>query len=38
MNIRNITRSDFNQIHELVCQVHKLHVNNRPDFYNDVDP
>ena len=38
MNIRNIVRSDFNQIHELICQLHGLHVSNRPDVFNDTDP
>ena len=38
MNIRSIAQNDFNQVHTLVCQVHGLHVSNRPDFYNDVDP
>ena len=30
--------SDFQGIHNLIMQVHKLHVNERNDIYKDVDP
>ena len=30
--------SDFQGIHNLIMQVHKLHVNKRNDIYKDVDP
>lgn len=34
---RKIQEHDFEGIHKLVCQVHELHVANRPDIYNDID-
>lgn len=37
-NIRKAEISDFQDIHKLIIQVHKLHVNERNDIYNDVDP
>ena len=30
--------NDFNQVHKLVEQVHKLHLNERKDIYRNVDP
>lgn len=33
MLYRELLKSDFNGIHELVCQIHELHVSNRPDIY-----
>lgn len=38
INIRIAKPEDYDQIHTLVLQVHKLHVNNRNDIYKDVDP
>lgn len=38
MIIREITEEDFEGIKKLVFQVHKLHLKNRPDIYNDIDP
>lgn len=38
MNIRDIVQDDFQQIYELIGQLHELHVGNRPDIFNDVDP
>ena len=38
MKLRIISENDFNGIHDLVYQVHELHVNNRSDVYNAVDP
>lgn len=35
--IRQAVTSDFESINELVSEVHKLHVKNRPDVYVDVD-
>ena len=35
--IRQAMISDFKSINELVSEVHKLHVKNRPDVYVDVD-
>lgn len=36
--IRKAKISDFQAIHKLIMQVHKLHVNERNDIYKDVDP
>ncbi len=36
--IRKAKISDFQGIHNLIMQVHKLHVNKRNDIYKDVDP
>ncbi len=38
MLIRPIQPCDFEGIHKLVCQVHALHVANRPDIYETIDP
>lgn len=38
MIIRELSEEDFAGIKKLVFQVHKLHLKNRPDIYNDVDP
>lgn len=35
--IRKAKISDFQGIHNLIMQVHKLHVNERNDIYKDVD-
>ena len=36
--IRKAKISDFQGIHNLIMQVHKLHVNERNDIYKYVDP
>lgn len=36
--IRKAEISDFQDVHKLIMQVHKLHVNERNDIYKDVDP
>ena len=36
--IRKAEISDFQDIHKLIMQVHKLHLNERNDIYKDVDP
>lgn len=36
--IRKAKKEDFNKIHELIMQVHKLHVKERSDIYKDIDP
>lgn len=36
--IRNARIEDFKEVHKLIMQVHKLHVNERSDVYRDVDP
>ena len=36
--IRKDEISDFQGVHKLIMQVHKLHVNERNDIYKDVDP
>ena len=36
--IRKAKISDFQGIHNLIMQVHKLHVNEKNDIYKDVDP
>ena len=38
MKIREIHENDFEQIKKLVIQVHELHIKNRPDIYNEIDP
>jgi ribosomal protein S18 acetylase RimI-like enzyme len=37
MLIRKISEKDYDGIKKLVLQVHKLHLENCPDVYNDVD-
>lgn len=36
--IRKAKEDDFKQIHDLLLQVHNIHVKGRPDIYIDVDP
>lgn len=36
--IRKANKKDFEQIHKLVMQVHKIHVENRSDVYKNSDP
>lgn len=36
--IREAKKEDFEQVHELIMQVHKLHVQERSDIYKDTDP
>lgn len=36
--IRRANIEDFKQVHELIMQVHKLHVKERSDIYRDTDP
>ena len=36
--IRKPETVDFQGVHKLMVQVHKLHVNERNDIYKDVDP
>ena len=38
MIIRKISEKDYDGVKKLVFQVHALHLENRPDVYNDVDP
>lgn len=37
LKIREALKSDYTGINNLVSEVHKLHVQNRPDVYIDVD-
>ena len=37
MLIRNITVQDFEKVNELMCEVHDLHVRNRPDLYTAME-
>ena len=37
MIIRNMTLDDYDHVDRLMAQVHKLHVEGRPDLYVDVD-
>ena len=37
MIIRNMTLDDYDHVDRLMAQVHKLHVEGRPDLYIDVD-
>ena len=36
--IRKAETNDFQGIHKLIMQVHKLHVTERNDIYKDIDP
>jgi len=36
--IKEVGLNDFQAVHELIMQVHKLHVIKRKDVYKDVDP
>ena len=36
--IRKAKLNDFQGVHKLIMQVHKLHVSKRNDIYKDVDP
>ena len=37
LKIREALLYDYNDVNNLVAEVHKLHVKNRPDVYVDVD-
>ena len=37
MQIRNMILDDYNEVDQLMAQVHQLHVNGRPDLYIDVE-
>lgn len=36
--IRELTIEDYEEVKNLVYQVHELHLENRPDIYNDANP
>ena len=36
--IRKMKHNDFNDVNRLFKQVHKIHVENRPDIFIDSDP
>lgn len=36
--IRKAEPKDFKKINEIFNEVHKLHLNNRPDYFKDIDP
>lgn len=36
--IRKAKEEDFKQLHKLIMQVHKIHIEERRDMYKDVDP
>lgn len=38
MNIRRLEARDYQEYHDLMMQVHSLHVAHRPDCYVDCDP
>jgi len=38
VNIRELNGRDYPAYHDLMIQVHRLHVENRPDCYVDCDP
>lgn len=38
IKIRKAEIKDYDEVHSLIMQVHKLHVNEREDIYNDIDP
>lgn len=37
MNIRDMRLEDYKEVDRLMAQVHKLHVEGRPDLYVDVE-
>ncbi len=37
MFIRNIETTDFDQVDNLMKQLHRIHVNGRPDLYIDME-
>ncbi len=37
MQIRNMVLEDYKEVDRLMAQVHKLHVNGRPDLYVNVE-
>lgn len=37
MQIRDMKLEDYNEVDRLMAQVHKLHVEGRPDLYIDVE-
>lgn len=37
MQIRNMILEDYQEVDRLMAQVHKIHVNGRPDLYIDVE-
>lgn len=38
IEIREAVEADFPAIHELMLEVHRLHLESRPDVYRDIDP
>ena len=38
MNIRKMEINDYKQVHNLIEQVHDLHLKHRADIYRDKDP
>ncbi len=36
--IRKAKENDFEQLHDLIMQVHKMHVRQRKDIYKDIEP
>lgn len=38
MIIRKMKKQDFESVHRLMEQLHCLHLQNRPDVYQDADP
>lgn len=38
MELRELEEKDFSAVRDIVCQVHGLHVQNRPDVYRDSNP
>lgn len=37
IKIRNIEIEDYNAVDNLMQQLHKVHVNGRPDLYTDLE-
>ena len=31
--IRNLTSNDYEAVKNIISELHKMHVENRPDFY-----
>lgn len=36
--IRELTMDDYNDVYRLIHQVHEIHLENRPDIYNEGNP
>ena len=37
IRIRKATKNDYTAVDELMCNLHNIHVNSRPDMYQSID-